>query len=525
MLERLPRSRPSRSGTRRRRTPRAGAAPEAGASRVGRRLDAHSLDTKNYLATTDNYLGLTVREWSDSQATEAELYRRQIRLHQELSHTVMGIWQRYAMLARETGDPEGREWRRQYDAAAIRREDETPGDRWRRVDLWLKENKPRGLNAKAIRWEKQFLQLERCQREWIGYRAACCKERSRAIAVPIGCNHRLCPLCSYHRSQRARVRIKAMFDRLTHPIFVTLTVPSTATIRKHDFTIMRQRVRKFIKDHQRWFKGGVYSMESTYNRQQRTWHVHVHILADADCALPTKHIKRALVGQSVFAFTRLKLQMEFDWLRLWTAKWSKPCRVDAGQMRHAGDIYEFENWVRDGRANALKEFDHRTRRYEPIAGLPGPEIERRTAWNAENRRVVHIKPVDDREKAAFEVLKYITKGAAFSDCAEAVEQFMDAVTGARLIQTFGSWYGFKIDTIFDPEHMNDWGELKCACGLNCWERMGIFYRRDVAMDESGRWFLKRPHTHTDGGTVPRPTIRALDAEKEAIPWPIHLETR
>ncbi len=62
--------------------------------------------------------------------------------------------------------------------------------------------------------------------------------------------------------------------------------------------------------------------------------------------------------------------------------------------------------------------------------------------------------------------------------------------------------------------MEDWGEMKCACGLNCWERMGVFYRRDVEMAEDGRWHLKRSFTHTCRGTVPRPTIRALDANPE-----------
>jgi hypothetical protein len=104
--------------------------------------------------------------------------------------------------------------------------------------------------------------------------------------------------------------------------------------------------------------------------------------------------------------------------------------------------------------------------------------------------------------------------ADFSDLPEAIEVFCDAVRGARLIQTFGTWYGVKLDTVFDPEHMDDWGEMKCACGLNCWERMGVFYRRDVEMDKEGRWHLKRSIKHTCRGTVPRPTIRALDAPPE-----------
>ena len=122
-----------------------------------------------------------------------------------------------------------------------------------------------------------------------------------------------------------------------------------------------------------------------------------------------------------------------------------------------------------------------------------------------------VRPVDDREGAAKEVLKYITKVANFSDNAAAIEEFCGAVKGARLVQTFGSWYGFNLETQFDPEHLDDWGERKCACGLNCWEKQGVFSARDVEMDEAGRWHLKRSVLkHNCRGTVARPRIRAGD---------------
>jgi hypothetical protein len=93
---------------------------------------------------------------------------------------------------------------------------------------------------------------------------------------------------------------------------------------------------------------------------------------------------------------------------------------------------------------------------------------------------------------------------------------MNAVKGARLIRTFGTWYGVNLDTStdFNPEHFEDWGEMKCACGLNRWERMGVFYRDEVEMDASGRWYLKRDIDHTCRGTVPRPIIRAPESREE-----------
>ncbi len=452
MVERMALSRPARLGTQRRK-PKGGHAP---AKR------AHSLDTEKQLVTTD--AEVSVREWSRAQKTEQEAYREKLVLHRQLMRSVHSIWQRHA---RE------------------------------------------GNDALAVRWEKQWLQLQNCQTEWIGYYADCCKGFTAPIAIPIGCNHRLCPLCCYRRSERARKRIRAMFDRLTHPALITLTIPNKANIRKHDYTLFRQRVRKFIAEHKAWIKGGVYSLETTFNRREKTWHVHVHILADLSVPLPDKKQLVTLAGQEVYMFTAMKLRLEFDWLRLWTGKtWGKKPRIDASANAIAGDIYDFEEWVKLTRKMKTREWCFPG--WRDLQGISAAEMQMRKKWNAENRRVIDLKPVTDREGAAFEVLKYITKVAAFSDLPEAIEPFCDAVKGARLIQAFGSWYGVKLET---DANGPDWGELKCSCGVNVWKRIGVFFRRDVEMDADGRWRLRRPHNHNSPGTVPRPRIRALDTRQ------------
>lgn len=451
-------SRASRLGTRRRRAKRA--VPEAGAPSSGRKAGAHSLDTEKVLATS-------VRDWADSQATEEDYRAEQLSLQRQLLSTVHEIWQGYARAG-------------QFDLAA--------------------------------KWEKTWLQLYNCQSQWIAYRAACCGAKTAPVAVPIGCNHRLCPICAYHRSTRARGRIKSMFDRLTHPALITFTVPSKGSVRKHDYTLMRQKIRKFIAQH-RGVLGGIYSLETTFNRAEKTWHLHAHVLADLAAALPTKAEKVTLAGERVYAFTAMKLRIEFDWLRLWSRRWGTIARKGASKMRLEGDTYEFEEWVRMGRANRLKEW--REGSYKPILGLSSAELAARMAWNKANRRVLDLRPVVDREGAAREVLKYITKVADFCDLTEAVEPFCDAVKGVRLVQTFGTWYGFNPDVLFDPEHLESWGEMKCTCGLNHWERIrGAFSREDVVMDAAGHWALRKGLDHNSRGTIARPTIRALDSVPE-----------
>jgi hypothetical protein len=523
-------SRPARLGTRARRPRQRAAQQGAGASRFGG-AEALSLDTEKQLATS-------FAKWSADQRTEEEIYQEQKSLRRILVNTVHAVYDSHA--ARPKDDLE-RVWLLQYEDVKKALPGETDTERWKRSDKWRKEHKPFGKVAEMLKWEKAWTQLERCQTEWIGYKSACACPDSPAIAVPVGCNHRLCPLCAYHRSQRARLRIKTMFDRLSHPIFITLTIPNRKTIRKHDFHLFRKRVRKFLAQYDGYIKGGIYSLETTFNRLERTWHIHVHVLADACASLPSSSLKIQLAGEREMAFMAIKYRMEFDWVRMTTGTrecplpWGKePGRYNYAKFegkRYQGmtpkrlevykridrdkraaaifaDQMEFEEWIRQRRAHALKEWNFQARKYQPIPGLSDAEIARRTAWNAKNTRVIDVRGVDDREAAAREVLKYITKAADFCDLPYAVEAFCDATKGARLVQTFGTWYGFDPDTAFDPEHIDDWSRMECpTCGARA-ERMGVFHWDDVRMDANGRFYIGGHVDITCGGTVLRPTIRA-----------------
>lgn len=538
-------SRPFRLGTRRRRPAgreagsQTAAASQAGAAR--RRQAPSSLDTDRQLATSDS---ITDAEWLNSTLTEVDLYGRSLAFHRELTATYKQIYDRYraavdADVKAGVKDPEYLAWWDHYMRESRPRADETPAERHRRIEAWLKANKPTGNNAQAIKWEKKWARLQHCQMEWVGYKADCCGEQTRPLAVPIGCNDRLCPLCAWHRSQRARVKVRQMYDRLHHPVLITLTIPSIKSIRKKYIHHFRKMVREWLgqnrfapeKGFHGRITGGIYSIECTYNRKQKTWHLHAHILADMTSALPTTaDAKVDFFGEQTYAFTKLKWEWEFDWVNLSKDRWAnipatkQPAKKGKAKWALAWAHYReaFRQWTlakREHSTNWAKAWHPILRKRVVKPDLTAAQQRRYLElekWNAENTRVFHVEPVSDRDKAVLEVLKYLTKGALFSDIPEAVEEFSAAVESARMVQTFGSWYGFNPDTNFDPEHLDDWGEKNCSCGKNAWSRMpGTFFRRDVVMEPDGRWFLKRPLDHNCAGTVPRATIRALErGEKE-----------
>jgi hypothetical protein len=473
-----------------------------------------------------------------SQETEWDVYESRLRLWRVLSNSIYQIWQGFALELRTT-PCDGAEWRwwQAYEAEKENvRSDRSAGyDAWLAeyvrkhevtaatargelyfhslyLEHWRKSNPPVGICRNVLKWEKQYFQLLHCQGEWVGYRAACCGENTRPVAVPIGCNHRLCPLCNWHRSQNAQRRVKQLFDRLSHPQFITLTVPNTRRVTKRTFEHFRKRIRQFFAQHKEMFGGGVYSLETTFNRVEKTWHVHGHALVDASYSLPANDQRVEFAGRNLPAFTYIKMALEFDWSRLWCKSLPKRPRKNARREVMDGERWEFERWVRASWANSLKE--RRGRDVVPIEGLSESEMRARTEWNKANRRVMSIRPVDDREKAVKEVLKYITKCSEFVDLPDAIVEFHEATRGARLIQTFGSWYGIDFAADFDTKHLDDWGHMpQCACGVNEWQRMGIFQRRDVRMETDGRWFLQSHYDHNARGTLARPRIRVLSTSE------------
>lgn len=96
------------------------------------------------------------------------------------------------------------------------------------------------------------------------------------------CRDRLCPLCSKMRGRECATKVAAVIQRMNAPRFLTLTV------RNDDGDLGAQVTRLFecFKDLRRrdsWkthVKGGVYSLEVTWNNKDETWHPHLHIVFD-----------------------------------------------------------------------------------------------------------------------------------------------------------------------------------------------------------------------------------------------------
>ena len=578
---------------------------ECEGSALSRRQPAPSLDPGKQLETTvlklpkragqnpkkHPLLRINCKEWLRRQVSKHD-EDRQRRWHQgQVLRAIERVKQRWAKKAMDPASPQAaawRDWRKQLRLIQERLEGEDAHAAYWRTKEWLKKNPPRGAMAEWFKWDRAARAIKNCGREWILYRAACCEDRTTPLAVPIGCGHRLCPLCAFRRAQTGRVRLKTMVDLFQNPVLLTFTVPNPARLNAKKYKRFRQSLRTWCKNRtvgetvcecghdrrahlvgdagkraarlapcqheecacQQWkpravvdrgeyeIFGGAYSIETTYSRTAQTWHVHAHALVDLNHELPPNYVqvdgrrrenKMDFFGERVWVFSALKMRMEFEWLQLTCGgKWGSRPPSDPpakswkakAKWKAAWEVYwqKFEEWVRGTRAHSTYHLTDRRGRYRvPKPGLSEKqfaEYQRRTRWNQIHRRSFRIDRVNNRDGAAAEVLKYITKVASFSDNDRAIETFCNATRGLRLVQTFGTFYGFDIVASFDTDHLDDWGKRECACGLNHWVKDGVLRARDVYMAETGRWHPRPEVIHCRGGTVARPRIRAEDAREE-----------
>jgi hypothetical protein len=193
-----------------------------------------SLVNCNHLATSDTNLVQeeTLNERLKRKTQETQRRAAQLFMHRQLKENLNGIALRSASRSKEE---------------------------------WLNGLEPiDGVESTDKRpWSaaRDFRRLDACQTEWIGFKPSCCN--SRAVAVPIGCNHRLCPRCNAARLERYRGPARQLLGAMEYPTFLTLTVPNVVKLTKKTFSQIRGWWKEFNRSNKRFLRGGLYAIEVT----------------------------------------------------------------------------------------------------------------------------------------------------------------------------------------------------------------------------------------------------------------------
>lgn len=99
---------------------------------------------------------------------------------------------------------------------------------------------------------------------------------------PSRCRDRLCPLCASVHARRMAERVRATVDRWSECRHLTLTLKSTdeplvTQLDRLVHSFRRLRQRRWWRSHVR---GGIGTVEITFNASTQQWHPHLHVLLD-----------------------------------------------------------------------------------------------------------------------------------------------------------------------------------------------------------------------------------------------------
>lgn len=128
----------------------------------------------------------------------------------------------------------------------------------------------------AGRWYKRVDRILNCCR----FPAVLATKTSGAHLSLGRCRDRLCPTCSAIRSSELSERIENAVKQMDAPRFMTLTIRSDGSSLDVLLARLRASFRR-IRESEMWRKyvrGGIYAIETTYNKETGQWHPHVHLV-------------------------------------------------------------------------------------------------------------------------------------------------------------------------------------------------------------------------------------------------------
>lgn len=243
---------------------------------------------------------------------------------------------------------------------------------------WTKAREDRAALILSLHdWDEEAYaaKLESCQNTVL----IRCLDCDGHIKTEQGCKRRWCPVCARAITAERCAKFRIAVERMSNPIFVTLTMQNVADARQG---IGQIRAAFGRWKRQKWFKslnvaGGIASLEIT--NRGNGWHPHLHILLDCDWLAPSRLKPQLGDSPSLRKAKTVQSQAELS------AAWATALKTESAIV-----------WVKKA----------------------GPEI-------------------------VTEVLKYSVKPSDLIHCADNPGDVIRAMERTRLVTTWGSCYGLS----------------------------------------------------------------------------------
>ena len=141
------------------------------------------------------------------------------------------------------------------------------------------DHRRRNVHDLASKIDKLAIRLASCVTLPIVYGQ---DDPDRPFLVEARCKSRLCPRCSRFRANKLLADLRYYVTLIDSPRFLTLTLKSSDDPLRAQLLHLRKSFAK-LRRSKIWrahVKGGLYTVEVTYNRKSGQWHPHLHAIID-----------------------------------------------------------------------------------------------------------------------------------------------------------------------------------------------------------------------------------------------------
>jgi hypothetical protein len=297
---------------------------------------------------------------------------------------------------------------------------------------------------KATSYRYRCESLLNCHRM---FRGRTCRNGHSWAKAAKSCGLRLCPHCCRQRATEVAQKLEPFLRSRPEKSlrYMVLTDRNCADLDQGRELIWNafMRLRRSV-EWKKKVKGCVVTFEATYNPH---------------CSCGLRKSEHHVRGKASFC--------EFQKATLQTDPWHPHLNVlaEGEYFPHAQLCQMWEN-VTDGRAKVVH-----------VSALSNGFIELEDGGTS---------------KAARELVKYITKASDLVGDPIAAEQFLDAVYNRRLLRTYGTFYGLKLE---DEGAAHE--EVCPDCGTNEWVLTSFIAPQQISMDFTGVLRDKRAKREID----------------------------
>ena len=313
----------------------------------------------------------------------------------------------------------------------------------------LREQKKKiAENLRIIGLDDLAGRMDACFEDVFSVRGECGEKKHVKFQV---CKLRYCPICGILRKDVLTGKYFEYLKAMENPMLLTLTVPNVENISKTDIKAMTGALSKLRRsvaftDN---ISGGFYSLEVKKGRKKDMWHPHFHILLDMDITWSIQKFLKKIKIDSFPPNLKKVLTPIIDYISINKSSINNnsilPHSIMPTPDRKGKMVFDFLPAKEKGYTPDQRHEWQEAKVFDVLLQI----LITQKWYGLTGGYICNLRRTN--EMALKELFKYITKIKDFADDAKQLFDFVRAIDGTRLIQSFGKYYNFNLENELEAD--------------------------------------------------------------------------